>query len=195
MSTDKAVGTAVSLYTLAGWLSILQAVVVVLPKVALDLFAEPLSLSGSGMVQLISGIQAIGSLLGIYVLIMFRRLLNERHSFHKVDMLITALICCNAAAAVLVAVELVLNTPVSAMSGLLIVSVLSSLISIVYAFRLLKLDTNLSGLLKPYVYSTMVAGLLGATLVLGEYGQAIYMVSLILLGMILIRADSEPEYL
>jgi len=195
MSTNEAAGTAVSYYTVAGWLSILQAVVVVLPKVALDLFVRPLSLSGSGMVLLISGIQAIGNLLGIYVLIMFRRLLNERHSFHKVDLLITALICCNVATAVLVVVELVLNTPVSAMSGLVIVSALSGLISVIYAFKLLKLESDLSGLLKPYVYSTMVAGLLSATLVLGEYGHAIYIVSLILLGMILIRAESEPEYL
>jgi hypothetical protein len=195
MSTDKAVGTAVSVYTLAGWFSIVQAVFVILPKVAVDFLAGPLSLSGSGIVQLISGIQAIGDILGIYVLIIFRRLLNERHSFHKVDTLIVALICCNAAAAIIVVMELLLNTPVAAMSGFMIVYVLSSLISIVYAVRLLKLEFNLSGLLKPYVYSTIVAGLLGVTLVLGEYGNAIYMVSLILLGMILIRAESEPEYL
>jgi hypothetical protein len=195
MSTDKAAGTAVSLYTLAGWLSILQAVIVILPKVAVDFLAGPLSLSGSGIVQLITGIQAVGGLLGIFVLLMFRRFLNERHSFHKVDMLISALIYCYVAAPIIVAVELALNTSVTAMSGLLIVYVLSSLISIFYAVRLLKLDSNLSGLLKPYVYSTIAAGLLGATLVLAEYGRAIHMVSLILLGMILIRAESEPEYL
>jgi hypothetical protein len=195
MSTDNVAGTSVSLYTLAGWLSILQAVIVVLPKIAVDFFAEPLSLSGSSMVQLITGIQAVGGLLGIFVLIMFRRFLNERHSFHKVDILISALICCYAAAPIIVILEVVLNTSPTVMSGLLIVYVLSSLISIVYALRLLKLDSNLSGLLKPYAYSTIAAGLLGATLVLGEYGGAIYMVSLILLGMILIRAESEPEYL
>jgi hypothetical protein len=195
MSTDTRVGTSADLYALAGWLSILQAVVVILPKVALDLLAGPLSLSGSGMVQLISGIQAAGDLIGIYVLVMFRSLLNERHSFHGADRLITAIICCYVAAAILVAAELVLDAPVAVMSALIIVSALSSLISIVYAVRLLKLEHDLSGLLKPYSYSTIVAGILGATLVLGEYGRAIYMVSLILLGMILIRAESEPEYL
>jgi hypothetical protein len=195
MTTNKEVGTAIGLYTLAGWLSILQAVVVILPKVAIDLFAGPLSLSGSGMVQLITAIQAAGDLLGIYVLIMFRRLLNERHSFHRVDTLINAIICCYIAAAVLVVLELALSAPVAVMSGIMIVYALSSLISILYAVRLLKLENNLSGLLKPYSYSTIVAGLFGATLVLGEYGRAIYMVSLILLGMILIRAESEPEYL
>ncbi len=189
------VGTSTGLYALAGWLSILQAVVVLLPKVALDLLARPLSLSGSGMVQLISGMQAVGDLIGIYVLVMFRRLLNERDSFHGVDKLITALICCYAAVAILVVAELVFNVPVAVMSALIIVSALSSLISIVYAVRLLKLEHDLSGLLKPYSYSTIVAGILGATLVLGKYGHAIYMISLILLGMILIRAKSEPEYL
>jgi hypothetical protein len=195
MSTDQEVGTSIGLYTLAGWLSILQAVVVILPKVAIDLLAGPLSLSGSGMVQLISGIQAVGDLLGIYVLVMFRKLLNERHSFHRVDTLISAIIFCYVAAAILVVLELVLNAPVTVMSSLLIVYALSSLISVIYAIRLLKLEHSLSGLLKLYSYSTIVAGVFGATLVLGEYGRAIYMVSLILLGMILIRAESEPEYL
>jgi hypothetical protein len=195
MSTDTKVGTSTGLFTLAGWLCILQAVVVILPKVALDLLAGPLSLSGSGMVQLISGIQAVGDLFGIYVLVMFRNLLNERHSFHGVDTLITAMIWCYAAAAILVATELVLDAPVAVMSAFIIVSALTSLISVVYAVRLLKLEHDLAGLLKPYSYATIVAGILGATIVLGEYGRAIYMVSLILLGMILIRAKAEPEYL
>jgi len=196
MNTDKAVSTGVSLYTLAGWLSILHAVIVILPKVAVDFFAESMSLSGSGIIQLITGFHAVGNLLGIYVLFMFRRLLNERHRFHNVDTLINALICCYAAAALIVAVELVLNTQFSVMFALqIIVYALSSLISIVYAIRLLKLECNLSGLLKPYVYSTIAGGLFGVTLVLGEYGRPFFMVSLILLGMILIRAESEPEYL
>ena len=52
----------------------------------------------------------------------------------------------------------------------------------VYAIRLLKLESNLSGLLKPYVYTTIAGGVFGVTLVLGEYGRPIFMVSLILLA-------------
>ena len=137
----------------------------------------------------------VGTLLGIYVLFMFRRLLNERHSFHKADKLINALICCYAALALIWALDLVLNQQFSVLFALPIIYVLSSLIGIVFAIRLLKLESNLSGLLKPYVYSTIASGVCGATIVLGEYGRPIFMVSLILLGMILIRAESEPEYL
>lgn len=195
MNTEKAVSTGVSPYTLAGWLSILQAVILLLPKVVLDLFVEHMSLSGYGIIQLITGFQAVGMLVGIYVLFTFRRLLNERHSFHNTDTLINALICCYAAAVLIGAVDLVLNPQFSVMIALPIIYGLSSLISIVYAIRLLKLECNLSGLLKPYVYSTIASGVCGVTLVLGEYGRPIFMVSLILLGMILIRAESEPEYL
>ncbi len=195
MNTEKAVRTGVSLYTLAGWLSIVQAVIILLPKVVLDLFVDHMSLSGYGIIQLITGFQAVGKLVGIYVLFMFRRLLNERHSFHNADTLINALICCYAAAVLIGAVDLVLNPQFSVMLALPIIDGLSSLISIVYAIRLLKLESNLSGLLKPYVYSMIASGVCGATIVLGEYGRPIFMVSLILLGMILIRAESEPEYL
>ena len=111
------------------------------------------------------------------------------------DKLINALIFCYAAFALIWALDLVLNPQFNVLFALPIVYVLSSLISIVYAIRLLKLESNLSGLLKPYVYTTIAGGVLGATIVLGEFGRPIFMVSLILLGMILIRAESEPEYL
>jgi len=194
MKTEKVISTGVSSYTLAGWLSILQAVIIV-PKVGVDLFVEHMTLSGYGILQLFIGFYVVSKLLGIYVLFMFRRLLNERHSFHHADKLIDALICCYAAFALIWAVDLVLNPYFNVIFALPIISGLSSLISIVYAVRLLKLDSNLSGLLKPYVYSTIACGVFGVTIVLGEYGRPIYMVSLILLGMILIRAESEPEYL
>ena len=194
MNKKKAVSTGVSLYTLAGWLSILQAVII-LPKVGADLFVEYLTPSGYGILQLFIGFDVVSKLLGIYVLFMFRRLLNERHSFHNADKLINALIFCYAVFALIWALDLVLNPQFSVLFALPIIYVLSSLISIVYAIRLLKLESNLSGLLKPYVYTTIAGGVFGVTIVLGEYGRPIFMVSLILLGIILIRAESEPEYL
>ena len=194
MKIEKVVSTKVSSYTLAGWLSILQAVII-LPRVGVDLFVESLTTSGYGILQLFIGFDVVSGLLGIYVLFMFRRLLNERHSFHNADNLINALIFCYASYALFWALDLVLNPHFSVLFVLPIISVLSSLISIVYAIRLLKLESNLSGLLKPYVYATIAGAVFGVTVVLGEYGRPIYMVSLILLGMILIRAESEPEYL
>jgi hypothetical protein len=194
MITKKGVSTGVSLYILAGWLSILQAVII-LPKVGVDLFVKYLTSSGYGILQLFIGFDVVSKLLGIYVLFMFRRLLNERHSFHNADKLINALILCYAAFALIWVLDLVLNSQFNVLFALPIIYVLSSLISIVYAIRLLKLESNLSGLLKPYVYTTIAGGVFGVTIVLGEYGRPIFMVSLILLGMILIRAESEPEYL
>jgi hypothetical protein len=195
MNTRNLAGTGAASYTLAGWLSILLAVFAILPKVAIDFFAESLSLSGSGIIQMVAGFHAAGKLAGVYVLLMFKRLLNERHSFHKADVLISLLIACYSATALLGAIGLILNRQLDAIALMVIVSGLTSLISIVYAIQLFKLDYDLSGLLKPYAYSTIAAGLLGTTIVLGQYGRPFYLVSFILLGMILIRAESEPEYL
>lgn len=194
MNTDRAVDSSARLYALAGWLSILHAVIIV-PRVGLDHFAEAMSLSGSGIVQLITGFQVVGELVGIYVLFMFRRLLNERHSFHQVDSIILSLVFIYAASAILGIAGLVSIPLLDVMFIRTILYFLASLVSIVYAVRLLRLDSDLSGLLKPYVYTTIAGRACMATVVLMQVGSLIYVVSLVVLGMILIRAESEPEYL
>ena len=196
MNTQSESSVGVRQYTLAGWLSILLAVFL-LPKVGVDFllrFVSP-SPTGSDILRFIIAFHLAADLLGIYVLFMFRRLLNERHSFHRADRLITALMCCYAAGALTASAGLVMYQVTDIIVILWIISVLSSLISIVYATRLLKLDDNLSGLLKPYVYSTITGGACNATVVLGQFGSLILMVSFVFLGLILIRAESEPEYL
>jgi hypothetical protein len=195
MNTKEAVSTGFRPYTLAGWLSILNAIIL-LPRVGFDFFMKVISPSGgTGIVQLITGFQVVGEFVGIYVLFMFQRLLNERHSFHNADLFIRILIITYAASAIAGTAGLFLIPVLDTMFVRVVLYLLSSFVSIVYAIRLLKLESDLGGLLKPYVYSTIAGGVCGATLVLGEYGRPIFMVSLILLGMILIRAESEPEYL
>lgn len=203
MNANKVVSMDVSRYILAGWLSILQAVILLLKGgvdlfgVGVDLFVENMSQppSGDDIIQLYTGFHVVVDLMGIYVLLMFRRLLNERHNFHKADTLIYGLIFCYTAGALIFVAGLALIPQYSAMVAHYLIYFLSSLISIVYATRLLKLESNLSRLLKPYVYSTIASGVCSATLVLGQIGSLIFMVSLIFLGIILIRAESEPEYL
>ncbi len=195
MNTEKAVSTGVNQFILAGWLSILQAAFIFLGD-GVELYSKIMSLSITGYIQMILGFHVVGKLVGIYVLFMFRRLLIERHNFYMVDKLILVLIFCYATSALIGTAELVHIIPqYSFMTALPILFSLTSLISIVYAFRLLKLEGNLSGLLKPYVYTMIASGVCGVTIVLGQFGSIISMVSLILLGMILIRAESEPEYL
>ena len=93
------------------------------------------------------------------------------------------------------AAGLVLDDVIDVIVVLWIVGILTGLISIYYAIRLLKLESNLSGLLKPYVYSTIAGAACNTTVVLGQFGSVIFMVSFVFLGLILIRAESEPEYL
>jgi len=163
---ENAVGRRVTSYTLAGWVSIIQAVII-LPRIGADLFVKHTTLPGYGIIQLFTGFNAVGYLLGIYVLLMFRRLLNDRHSFHKADKPISAIILCHAAFAVIWALDLVLHAYLDLLLALLIVSVLSSLLNILFAIKLLRLEANLSGLLKPYVYATIAGAVLGASLILG----------------------------
>jgi hypothetical protein len=194
MNDGNLASPASSLFTLAGWLSIFQAVIL-LPKSGLGLYLEIMSLSSSFLVQLITALHVIGMLVGIFVLFTFQRYLNECFDFHKVDFLINILILSYASAAIIGTMGLIMLSQESVIIATLIVYGFSSLVSILYAVRLLELKSNLSGLLKPYAYTTIASGICGATIVLGHVGNLIYMVSLIFLGIILIRARSELEYL
>jgi len=194
MISEEVVDTQTNPYALAGWLSILHAGIL-LAKSGVEILPNVVSLSSSGYLQLLMGFHALGVLVGIYVLFMFRRFLNEQHGFHKVDALIVILILINIIAALVDAAGMIFLSQYNAISAILIVYALASLVGIFYGVRLLKLDNDLSGLLKPYAYATIAAGACGVTLYLSHVASLIYTVSLILLGIILIRARSEFEYL
>jgi hypothetical protein len=134
-------------------------------------------------------------IVGMYVLSVFRRLLNERYGFHDVDNWITTLMLCYGLAALIGFAGLALISQSTVITATLIVYGTSSLVSIVYAAKLLRLEFDLSGLLRPYAYTTIASGICGVTIVLGPLGNLIFMVSLIVLGIILIRARAESEYL
>jgi len=192
--TEEVMGASRSRYSLAGWLSILHAMVV-LPKVGVDFFVETLTGSGYDILRLYMGFHVVGALLGIYVLKTFRRMLNERYGFHAVDKLISALMLCYLGSALAWAVDLGLGSDYSVIDAVYIFWIMSAALSVVYAFKLLSLDNRLFGLLKPYVYTTIASSALGLTVVIGEFATPFSMASLVILGIILIRAESEDEYL
>jgi ABC-type protease/lipase transport system fused ATPase/permease subunit len=94
MAIDKATDMNRTHYALAGWLAIAQAVLL-LPQIAFVVILHYYSESYP-VVKVVPVIMKItGLAVGIYVLYIFKRLLNERFAFHKTDILIYIFIGAN----------------------------------------------------------------------------------------------------
>ena len=72
-----------------------------------------------------------------------------------------------------------------------------AILSIIFAVKLLRLEDNLYGLLKPYAYTTIVASALFATFLLAFLGFFLDAACSVMLGLIFLRAARglpRPEF-
>jgi hypothetical protein len=185
-------------YTLAGWLAIISAVLLV-PEIGL---AVLLGFISSGLDIFIVPIHIANLVIGIYILYMFRRLLNRQFDFHTTDILITVLIVVNIVFFVIGLVELsvsAIGLDLDVERGLSLITMILfipfSLLTIAFGVMLLKLKDDLFGLLKPYAYTTIGSGVCGATVILAPIGLLAAVAALVMLGMIFLRAKREAEIL
>jgi hypothetical protein len=185
-------------YTLAGWLAIISAILLV-PEIALAALSE---LAALGINLIVIPIHLANLIIGIYILYMFRRLLNQRFDFHATDTLITILIIVNIVFSVVGLIGLLVNTFGLSSDTEHILSIITlilfipfCILTIVFGVRLLKLKDDLFGLLKPYAYTTIGSGVCGATIILAPIGLFVAAAALVILGMIFLRAMREAEIL
>jgi hypothetical protein len=180
-------------YNLAGWLAILYAVMLV-PQIVFGFIVEKTASGNPVAETFMTLLNLAGYALVIYVLAMFRHLLNERFDFHEVDIFIWILIWANVlfAGLGLVALVPVLERPLGFM--VLALFVPYSIITAVLGFKLLHLKDDLFGLLKPYAYTTIALGILGATILLMPIALFIQIAALIIQGMIFLRAKEQVEF-
>lgn len=180
-------------YNLAGWLAILYAILLV-PQIIFGLIVEWTASGHPAAEMLMTLLNMAGFALVIYVLVMFRHLLNERFDFHDVDTLIGILVWANALfmALGLIGIIPAFEDPLKII--VLALFVPYSIITAVFGFKLLRLKDDLFGLLKPYAYTTMALGILGATILLMPIALFVQIAALIIQGMILLRAKEQVEF-
>ncbi len=185
-------------YALAGWLAIISAVLIV-PEIGLAFLAGFIS---SGFEILVLPIHIANTVIGIYILYMFRKLLNRQFDFHATDVLITILILVNVVFSLIGLVSITIDTiglGSEAESNLSLITmalfVPFSLLTIAFGVMLLKLKDDLFGLLQPYAYTTIVSGVCGATILLAPIGLLAAVVALVMLGMVFLRANREAAIL
>ncbi len=180
-------------YAIAGWLAIFSAIIIV-PEIIFGIILERFYAGHPASKVILALVHVGGLLISIYIYHMFRILLNERFNFHDVDTLIWVLIWSSILFAGLGIIGLVpaLTRPISFLTLTLFVPF--CVITMIYAYRLLKLRDDLFGLLKPFAYTTMAAAICGATILLMPIGLIIQLGALVIQGMIFLRAKEQVEF-
>lgn len=188
--------TKANQYALAGWLAIISAILVV-PEIVLSVLSEFISPYLNLFVLLVHTVSLI---VGIYILYMFRQLLNRQFSFHRADVLIITLIVANVVFFVIGVAEIAADT--MNMTGERILSLITiilfvpfSIVTVAFGVVLLKMKDDLFGLLKPFAYTTIGSGICGATIILVPLGLLAALVALVMQGMIFLRAGRDAEIL
>ena len=193
-----------STYTLAGWLAI-GAAVLALPMMFLSFMVDVLTRKGAEMVpvflMLLAGVAVTQAAMEVYAFARLRHLLNERFGFHAVDALIIAIIVMTIA---MVSVSITARAAYAlgllsenlvpvALGAIVILALPFAVLGIVFAVKLLSLQDDLHGLLKPYAYTGIAASICFATIVLAPVGLVVAAVSNAILGGIFLRADRTPQ--
>jgi hypothetical protein len=188
-------------YTLAGWLAIASALLV-LPVMLLSILLEIRKPALAPLLVLYIPVVLVQAGFAVYALHRFRALLNERFAFHEVDALVWLLIAGILAISIIGAVGKTVTVllagralPIAIGFAVLVILIALplSIVGIVFAVKLLRLRDDLWGLLKPFAYVQMAACILLATILLAPIGGLVDAVATFLMGMILLRADRGAQ--
>ena len=172
-------------FSLAGWLSVALAVVLVpyVGVVAAEAWAEAAGGGSIGLGILTFTLLAAITAASVWLYLEFRRLLN-RSGFHGIDTLVPILIVLSI---------VMVFIPNSWMVIGLLLTLVSCAVSIVFGIRLLKFSEDPTGLMKPFAYLLVAGSICMATVVLSPLGLLLGIAFYIVQAMIFFRAGEFPE--
>ncbi|UCD17138.1 MAG: hypothetical protein JSV44_11910 [Candidatus Zixiibacteriota bacterium] len=194
-------------YSLAGWLAIAQAAIfplafvlsIIQGIIGISMFGYHGPIFGPGDLLFI-----LFTVLSVYVLIMFRHLLNDRYSFHEIDILITIAILWNIlfqfgslairGTMIVLAPRPEILVTVLNVAFMSIAMLTAGIIDILIAIKLLNIKDRLNDLIKAFAYITLAAGILEASVILSPLALILIPVSCAILGMIFLREKEEVEF-
>lgn len=141
--------------------------------------------------------QLFGTVLFIVLTRFIKKLLNDQFSFYDTDRQINLMIMANIGAGILVLAGM-FYAPIKETFGIaaLVITVMLGIVQVQFGYKLMKLQNDLGGMLKPYCYSNMVTGVFIASVVLIVVGIVTSAVSDLLLGTIffnIAKQVKEPE--
>ena len=194
-------------YTLAGWLAIIHAILLPL-AIGVGIFEELIGYAKFrahapqfGVSDILSTISVV---LIVYVLVVFRKLLNERYNYHEVDTLITISIWCAilfTLGGIVIQSVIGLLWPVPELVVVLtfvpffaIATITIGIVDIIMGVKLLRAKDKLNDLIVAFAYISLVAGLLEVTVVLSPLSLILVPVLSVVMGMILLREKEAVEF-
>lgn len=166
----------------AGWLAMTSAFASI-PVAYLSYRLEGRIDSTATIIQ--SAIQIAGILIFLAITLCLKKLLNARFKFHDTDKSIDWMIKANVVAGLLTVMALNFTQlkDTLGMAALLII-VAQGVVQIQFGYKLLKLENNLGGMLKPFCYANMATGVCIASVVMILVGVLISAISDLMLGTI-----------
>ncbi len=187
-------------YALAGWLAITGAILL-FPEILFGLLVE-IKPDKLGLLVFPYGIIAITEVaFTVYAFLRFRSLLNERYSFHKVDFLVLLIVIGSIVGTAFTVVVrhlyvfgILTQTPavkIAVVTALMVIAIPLSVVGIVFGVKLLKLEANFRGLLKPMVYIYIAGSICFATFVLILPGVLLFATFQIMMGLVFLRAGED----
>ena len=198
IASESALSSSPNYYALAGWLSIASAVLII-PEIGLTVFIGLLS---PKLEIFLAPLRVVNVVMGIFVLYMFRKLLNVCFRFHRADTLIHVLITVNVVFFLIGLIDIFAGLAGAGGGFEIAFSIVSMvlfvaycIVNIIFGVTLLKLEDNMFRLLKPYAVMIILSGALGATVILIPFALLAAIAHMIILGMIFLRAREEVEFL
>jgi len=195
-------------YSMAGWFAI-AAAVLTLPMFGLSLTVDIVAKKAPGIAMMVLlpyvVVTVCHTAFSIYAFIRFRTLLNRRHAFHEVDALVTAIVTGVIVMTVTALPIKVLNTLgligmpliIAFVAFIFIFALTMGVLSMIFAVKLLHLDHDLNGYLKPYAYITIAAAACFALVITAPLGMIIDAVGNVVLALIFLKPEAEaaqPEF-
>lgn len=186
-------------YALAGWLAI-TAAVLLLPTVVLSVAAEIAKHRAPELVLFLLVpyllVSVAWTACGIYVILRLRTFLNQRHGFHAIDGLITAIVV-GVVAMTLYAVPMKILTtlgridqPPAVLLAVIPVAVIG-ILGIVVGVRLLTMPAEGTSYFRVYAWLSIAAGVCFVTFILSPLGGLIDAAGNVVLAMLFLNAESD----
>jgi hypothetical protein len=194
-------------YRTAGWLSIVAAALFPL-AFAVSIFQGVIGIAKFRYQGPTIGpsdlLFIIFTVIAIYTLIVFRRLLNERYSFNDIDKWISITIGWNILfqvvsltyRAIVIALWPIPQMTYTLMSiGFMVIFMpLGGIIDIVIAVKLLRAKDRFNDLIKTLAYLNMASGICGVTVILTPIALILVPIWWAVLAMVFLREKEEVEF-
>jgi len=193
-------------YQLAGWLSMVAAVIfpfayltgILLGVISLTRFHRQVpSFNISDLMMIVF------TVIFVYVMLAFKKMLNERYNFHGIDALIVLSIIWSIVYQIVsinMSTTILIISPSDIFYTILIIVFLAffmitiGIIDLFIAIRLLKIKESLSDLLKVFAYLSLIAGICELTVILSPVLLVLLPIYLVVMGMIFFKEDEGVEF-